>query len=149
MNREKDSASGFSGINETRHSQISLKVENAIKHGAIGLIIVTDPLNHMLLTSQGHPWPALSRYMPQDNLPVEMDRGSRSIPVIQAGESVIKAPLHFCGFFKKNTEAHRPVAEAFFIPISGFTLPDENFTPHYPLSGQECNRIPGRIQSPA
>jgi len=88
---EKDSASRFNGINETRHSQISVKVENAMKRGAIGLIIVTDPLNHLLLTPQGHPWPALSRYMPQDNLPVELDRGTKSIPVIQAGESVMKA----------------------------------------------------------
>jgi hypothetical protein len=87
---EKDSTSRFDGKKDTKHSLIATKVENARKHGAIGLLVVNDPLNHLMLTPQGYPWPGLSKFLPQDNLPVELFRKKDQIPVIQVGEGVIK-----------------------------------------------------------
>jgi hypothetical protein len=87
---EKDSTSLFNGKTDTKHSFISAKVENAMKHGAIGLLVVTDPLNHMLLSPQGYPWPGLSKFLPQDNLPVELYAQENRIPVVQIGENVVK-----------------------------------------------------------
>jgi len=87
---EKDAISRFEGVKETKHSFLDTKVENAIRHGATGLLMVTDPLNHMLLSPQGYPWPGLSKFLPQDNLPVEILTEEARIPVAQVGESVIK-----------------------------------------------------------
>jgi hypothetical protein len=67
---EKDSTSQFDGIKETKYSSLTTKLENAKQHGAVGLLVVTDPVNHLLLTPQGFPWPGLSKFLPQDNLSV-------------------------------------------------------------------------------
>jgi len=87
---EKDSKSPFDGERDTKYSFVSNKLENAKKHGAIGLLMVTDPLNHIMLTPQGYPWPSLSKFMPQDNLPVEMCVKENQIPFVQVGDAVIK-----------------------------------------------------------
>lgn len=88
---EKDSLSVFGGLKETKHSLLANKMENARHHGAAGLLLVTDPLNHMLLTPQGYPWPGLSKFLPSDNLPVELVGDDSFLPFVQVGESVIKA----------------------------------------------------------
>ena len=88
---EKDSLSVFGGLKETCHSLLVTKMENARRHGAVGLLLVTDPLNHMLLTPQGYPWPGLSKFLPSDNLPVELAGDEPLLPFVQVGESVIKA----------------------------------------------------------
>lgn len=88
---EKDSTSRFKGLEETSHSLLTTKLENARNHGAIGILLVTDPLNHMLLTPQGYPWPGLSKFLPSDNLPVELAGKSERLPFVQVGETVIKA----------------------------------------------------------
>jgi len=90
---EKDSTSCFDGINDSRYSLLTTKVENAMKHGAIGMLVVTDPLNHLILAPQGYPWPGLSSFLPQDNLPVEMSREEGNIPVVHVGEAVIACLL--------------------------------------------------------
>lgn len=87
---EKDAISLFEGVKETPHSLLKTKVDNAVKHGASGLLVVTDPLNHLLLTPQGYPWPSLSQFLPQGNLPVELLSEKNQIPVVQVGEPVIK-----------------------------------------------------------
>jgi hypothetical protein len=87
---EKDSTSLFNGKIDTKHSLINTKVENAMNHGAIGLLVITDPLNHMLITPQGYPWPGLSKFLPQDNLPVELLTKEDQIPVVQIGDAVVK-----------------------------------------------------------
>ncbi len=87
---EKDSKSPFDGERDTKYSQLATKLENAKQHGAIGLLIVTDPLNHIMLTPQGYPWPSLSKFMPQENLPVEICVKETLIPFVQVGDAVIK-----------------------------------------------------------
>jgi len=87
---EKDSTSRFDGLKETTHSLLATKVSNARLHGAAGVLLVTDPLNHMLLTPQGYPWPGLSKFLPDSNLPVEMSSEKELLPFIQVGETVIR-----------------------------------------------------------
>ncbi len=88
---EKDPASPFSGEKETTHSQTSTKVQNAIDHGAAGLLIVTDPVNHRSLAPRGFPWPSLFDGIPDDALPLTLALAEKEkIPVVQVGETVIQ-----------------------------------------------------------
>jgi type II secretory pathway component PulC len=43
---ERDSLSGFDGTENTNHALFATKASNAQDHGAVGMILVTDPLNH-------------------------------------------------------------------------------------------------------
>ncbi|HUI63595.1 MAG TPA: PA domain-containing protein, partial [Bacteroidota bacterium] len=87
---EEDSNSVFMGKAPTEYSNVDTKVRIAREHGAIGMMVATDPLNHSLLTPRGFPWPSLSRIIPRDALPLTLatDEDSK-IPVIHVGESVI------------------------------------------------------------
>ena len=87
---EEDSTSIFGGTDETEHSNVSEKVKNAIGHGAVGVLVVTDPLNHESLTPRGFPWPSLSKTLPKDALPITLTADEeKKIPVVQVGEEVI------------------------------------------------------------
>jgi len=88
---EKDPASPFAGEKETSHSQVSTKVQNAIDHGAAGLLIVNDPANHRSLAPRGFPWPSLFDGIPDDALPLTLALAEKEkIPVVQVGETVIQ-----------------------------------------------------------
>lgn len=87
---ENDSLSMFDGIRLTDYSQVSTKITNAMEHGAAGVMLATDPLNHAFISSQGYPWPSLSKFIPKDALPVNIiEDDSLKIPVVQAGKEVI------------------------------------------------------------
>jgi hypothetical protein len=87
---ERDETSKFEGKETTDYSNVSEKVRIAIDHGAVGVIIATDPLNHGLLTPRGFPWPSLSRIIPDDALPVTIvgDEASK-VPVVHVGKEAI------------------------------------------------------------
>lgn len=87
---EDDTASVFKGKVLTSHANVDTKVRVAKEHGAIGVLVVTDPLNHTMLTPRGFPWPSLSKTIPHDALPTTLGADESSkIPVVQVGESVI------------------------------------------------------------
>jgi len=89
--QESDTASIFMGATETNHSLLVSKVRNAKAHGAVGLLLVTDPLNHMMLKPQGYPWMSLSKFGSKDKLAFQVDtRDSSSIAAVQVGEAVVK-----------------------------------------------------------
>jgi hypothetical protein len=59
---ENDASSPFEGRENSTHGTLLSKIVNAQKHGAIGLIAVTDPLNHDSLepsATGGTSWPSL------------------------------------------------------------------------------------------
>jgi hypothetical protein len=65
-------------------------VKNAINHGAIGFLLFTDPLNHMMLKPQGYPWPSLSKFKSDINVPFQLYcMEENAIPVMHVGENVI------------------------------------------------------------
>lgn len=87
---EDDTASVFRGRLATEYSNVVSKVRQAREHGAIGVLVATDPLNHSSLTPRGFPWPSLSRVIPRDALPLSLgvEEGEK-LPVVHVGESVI------------------------------------------------------------
>ena len=58
---EEDSTSVFLGTVPTEYSSVETKVRIAMEHGAVGVIVATDPLNHTSLAPRGFPWPSFSR----------------------------------------------------------------------------------------
>ncbi len=89
--QEKDSSSVFNGANPTRYSFPRYKVQNALEHGAIGVIILPDPLNHSILKPRGYAWPRLFRNLPRTSLPIQLAYLQRGlIPAVEAGEKFIK-----------------------------------------------------------
>ncbi|MFQ5772297.1 MAG: M28 family peptidase, partial [bacterium] len=88
---EKDTASVFEGVKNTDHSKIRTKVENAIEHGATGLMVINDPLNHRSLRPRGFPWPSLYKNIPNEAVPYTLALSEgKKIPVVQVGKSFIR-----------------------------------------------------------
>ena len=89
---ENDASSPFSGGLPTPYSNVDTKVRIAREHGAVGVLIVTDPLNHMSLTPRGFPWPSLSKIIPADALPVTLGTDeTKKIPTVHIGPAVIES----------------------------------------------------------
>lgn len=87
---EEDSSSVFDGKKATKYSNVADKVKIAIEHGAVGVMVVTDPLNHTSLTPRGFPWPSLSRTIPRDALPITLLTDEKEkVPVLHVGTEVI------------------------------------------------------------
>ncbi len=87
---ENDDSSIFKGKAFTKYSNIKEKIDAAVKHGAVGVLICQDPLNHNLLTPRGFPWPSLSKFIPSDALPLTLLTDEKDkVPVVQVGEEVI------------------------------------------------------------
>lgn len=58
--RENDATSVFDGSRLTEHATFEAKARNAHRHGAVGMLLVTDPNGHENLTPQGY-WPSFFR----------------------------------------------------------------------------------------
>ena len=87
---EDDSNSVFMGTAPTEYSSVWTKVRIAREHGAAGVMVATDPLNHSSLAPRGFPWPAFSRLIPKDALPLTLgEEEKEKIPVVHVGERVI------------------------------------------------------------
>jgi hypothetical protein len=88
--REEDSTSVFLGKAATDYSNVARKVRIARDHGAVALLVVTDPLNHTSLIPRGFAWPSLSRTIPMDALPLTLGADEDSkIPVVHVGEAFV------------------------------------------------------------
>ncbi|MFQ5605884.1 MAG: M28 family peptidase [bacterium] len=88
---EKDSSSVFDGAKNSDFAKMQTKVENAIEHGAIGLIMVTDPVNHRSLRPRGFPWPSLYKNLPNQAIPYTLAlMESKKIPVVHVGKAFVK-----------------------------------------------------------
>lgn len=75
----------------TRYSGLREKQRNARKHGAIGMLVVSGPVNFSSLKPSGYPWPSLSGGDPIKEGPlVYCSNQSLQIPVVHAGESIIR-----------------------------------------------------------
>ena len=90
--RENDSSCRmFNGNEATKYSNLKEKVKNAHDHGAIGMLVVTEPLNNKYIRPRGFPWPLLSKNLPIDAMPLELCINKNdSIPVVHVGEELIK-----------------------------------------------------------
>jgi hypothetical protein len=102
---ENTDTSVFMGKKDTRHSYLSNKVINAIKHGAIGMLVITDPLNHQLLAPRGYAWPSLSTLIPKDAVPITLQENEQKIPVVHVGKEVMEFFFNSIDSLKKIQSA--------------------------------------------
>ncbi len=61
---EKDPQSVFDGLKLSEHASLLAKIKNAQKHGAAGILFVTDPNNHTDMSADGAGgtfWPAVAQ----------------------------------------------------------------------------------------
>ncbi|MDD4602966.1 MAG: M28 family peptidase [Bacteroidales bacterium] len=92
--KEDTSHKIFYGDVFAQHTGIMEKMLQAMKHGAIGMIVVSGPLQYSSLKPRGSPWPSLSRTLPWNILPMGNCKSlTENIPVVQVGESVINTLL--------------------------------------------------------
>lgn len=76
----------------TRYSGLREKQRNAREHGAIGMLVVSGPLNFSSFQPSGYPWPSLSGGDPVKEGPlVYCNNQSLRIPAVHAGGSLIRA----------------------------------------------------------
>ena len=121
---EKDTSSVFDGVKSTEYSSLQNKIDNAVKHGASGVLIATDPLNHLSLMPVGFPWPSLSKIIPEDALPLTLlSKTSNQVPVVQVGEDVIKLLFTSVDSLKKvQTEIDKKTQPVSFVLADTISL---------------------------
>ena len=80
----------FGGLEYTRHCWLTEKLKNAQEHGAVGILVVSGPLQYTSLGPRGFPWPSLSENVPKEVSPIDYcGKPEGFIPMVSAGESVI------------------------------------------------------------
>jgi hypothetical protein len=88
--QKDDSTSVFDGAKSSKYASLKEKMDNAIRHGAVTVMVVNGPLNYKSMKPRGFPWPALSKVIPADALPTNMCADSESsVPVIHVGEEAV------------------------------------------------------------
>ncbi len=108
---EDDPLSKFNSKKATKYSTIKEKVNTAIDHGAAGVLVVQDPLNHMLLSPTGFPWPSLSGFIPMDVLPLTLLSDEKDkIPSAEVGEDVV---VDLFGSIEKLKEIQLAIDKSF------------------------------------
>lgn len=118
--QENDESSVFAGSYLTRHALFFEKAENALAHGAAGMLLVTDPGNgHSNLEPQGF-WPA---FFPDREYPErweqEMSDGFEDFPALWVDATVANDLLRSSGW---DLDALRATIDSTLIPLS-FELP--------------------------
>lgn len=87
--RKKDAGSDFATKEAAKYADIDYKVKNATEHGAIGFLLVTDPIDNIAITAQGYLWRSL--YMKHNSSPIyELTESSENtLPAVQVGWKII------------------------------------------------------------
>jgi hypothetical protein len=113
----------FAGSDMTRYSSLKEKLKMAQDHGAAGLLIISGPLQYSSLTPRGFPWPSLSKILPKDALPMDYCyKPAEVIPMVQVGESLIKALFGSVDSLKHIQERIEKNMQPHSFPIPGRTL---------------------------
>ncbi len=72
--------------------KLNEKVAVAIARGAVGFMLVTNPLRSSLLKPAGFPWPNLFKGFPADAVPTILAHEEKErIPCVQVGEEALKS----------------------------------------------------------
>lgn len=121
---ENDPNSIFAGLRTTRHALFRSKAVNASEHGAIGLLIVTDPVNHRSLRPHGYPWPSLYPQVQQRVHSLRLSTEEEAIiPALHVGRRFIH---HVFGSIDSLTALQRRI-DATFTPQS-FAIPGDEIS---------------------
>ena len=99
--QEKDTSSVFNGAKKTDHSKLMIKVENAMDHGAVGLLLVSTPIYRF--RRPPNPWPSLMRNAPADAIPLTLEeKVEKRIPCVRIGKKLADALLTDTGYNYKD-----------------------------------------------
>lgn len=80
----------FGGRELSEYSALKGKLKRAGELGAVGMLVVSGPLNYSSMRPRGFPWPSLSKTLPRDVLPMRRcAKDEDKIPMVQVGEQVI------------------------------------------------------------
>ncbi|MCK5146529.1 M28 family peptidase [bacterium] len=92
----KDTSSIFSGAQNSDYARLRVKVENALEHGAIGLLLISNP--HRNFRRPPNSWPSLMRNAPVNAVPLKREtiKGG-SLAAMQLGKKLGKALLEGSG----------------------------------------------------
>ena len=130
--QERDSASVFDGQKMTDHSKLNNKVMNAIDHGAVGFIYVTDPLHRF--RRPPNMWPSLMRKAPKDAIPLTLgEKEENKIVVVRIGKNLAEDLMSTCG--KTMKEIHQKIDES--LTPQSFELPGITATIATQLEGDK------------
>ncbi len=121
--QEQDSTSVFEGRKASEYSKLRIKVENAVDHGAIGLILVSSPKRRF--RRPPNPWPSLMRIKLKDAIPLTLEQKiEKRIVCVQIGRTLADALLEESG---KTLEDLYDSIETSLTPQS-FELTDKTVT---------------------
>ncbi len=122
--QEEDTCSIFKGADRTKYSRIGTKVETARENGAAGMIIVTDPNNHVFRRPP-NTWPSLMRTPPADAAPVRLEESKENeMVIVRIGKECAEAIFASSG--KRLSDIQTQI-DSDLIPRS-FYLPDITIT---------------------
>jgi len=110
----------FEGKEISKYANLKEKMKMAGDHGAIGILVVSGPLNYTSLKPRGFPWPSLSKILPKDALPVTSckDIGDK-LPMVHVGESVIQILLGSVDSLRKIQQGIETNMKPNSFPIPG------------------------------
>jgi len=121
--QEKDSTSVFEGIKNTEHSQIRVKIENAMDHGAAGLLLASSPLRRA--RRPPNAWPSLMRNAPADAVPLlRQEISDKKIVCVRIGKDLAENIIEATG--RTLLQLHTEI-DSTFTPRS-FEIPDLTIT---------------------
>ena len=132
--QEKDTASVIEGSKNTDYSRIRVKLENAMDHGAVGILLTSSPLSR----SRRPPnfWPSLMRNAPKNAVPMTREESAeKKIVCIRIGKKL--AEELFNGTGKTLLELHEKI-DATLTPQS-FEISDMTVTTETSL---DANKTP-------
>ncbi len=126
---EKDPQSPFEGTKMSRYGQVKYKVENAIEHGAAGMIVFNDPLNHRSIRPRGFPWPSLFANLPDDAIPLTLVlEENRKIPVVEIGKKTLKLLFGSVDSLRRVQQRIDSTLKPQSFPLAGVTADLETST---------------------
>jgi len=120
--RQEDPASPFYVKKDVPSNRIDEKIKNALEHGAVGIMLVTDPLYNRLLTPRGFPWPNLYKGFPMEATPVTLAKmEDQKIPAIQVGEETMKLLFGSLDALKRIQKSIDSTMTPSSRPLGGFS----------------------------
>lgn len=132
----EDSARGFLGKAYTRHSTVTEKVKNAIKHGATAVLVVDAPRGDRRMFITGFSWPSLFPNLPKDAIPLSLPAtGTARVPVLHVGEHVVATLFGHADSLRHRVALIDSLLTPMSMPLSAdvstsVALTHENITVH-------------------
>ena len=121
--QERDTASVFEGRRPSDHSNLRMKIENAIDHGAVGLLLVHTPLHRF--RRPPNPWPSLMRHAGGANVPpILEEKAEHKIVCMQIGKQLAQDLLEETGYTLE--EIHQVIDET--LTPHSFQIPEKTVT---------------------